>query len=200
MQHYSKIVVKITMSSTLFFVRNALPSHTEQYNRLLESLHRLSDVHLIVDDLCLKRDKETTVCYKWLSWKRPKLVPCFVKSHKLHKHKAWRLFSDYFCQKVLILCHLFVKVILKCNRCSFLRHNVWCYTLRQYGWIDIATCFLYCTRFIYLFIYLLTLSTITVVDWEWIKMFSLRWLAPRGADICSMNSQENRHVTWRCSW
>jgi len=43
-----RILVKITTSSTLFFVRNAFPSHTEQY-----------------DPLCVKREKETTV-YKWL--------------------------------------------------------------------------------------------------------------------------------------
>jgi len=40
-------------------------------------------VIIIQDDLRLQHGKEMTVCYKWLPWRQLKLVPCFIKSHKL---------------------------------------------------------------------------------------------------------------------
>jgi len=68
---------------------NALPpGHIEEYDRLLEK--RVSVVHslfIIQNDLRLKREKETTVCYEWRPLRRLKLVPCFIKSHKLHTQR-----------------------------------------------------------------------------------------------------------------
>jgi len=89
-------------------VRNALPSHIQQYIQLLQK--QISIVHslsIIQDNLCLKREKETTVCYcyKWwpmamkMTWwprprRQPKLETCFIKSQKLHTQSLetlWQL-------------------------------------------------------------------------------------------------------------
>jgi len=66
------VLVKMTTLSTLFFAKGALLCTSRRTIRSTvreERLHCLSDVRNIQDDdLCLRFEKETTVCYKWLLW------------------------------------------------------------------------------------------------------------------------------------
>ena len=59
--------LKITTPSLLFFAMNALPpGHIEEYDRLLEKrVSVVRSLFIIENDLRLKREKETTVCYEW---------------------------------------------------------------------------------------------------------------------------------------
>jgi len=69
--------------------------------------------------LVTKREKETTVCYKWFPWKWPKLVPHFIESHKLHMQRlesVWWLSVP----KMIDIVSYLLKLFLKCNGTGFL--------------------------------------------------------------------------------
>ena len=105
-------------------VRNALPSHIQQYIQLLQK--QISIVHslsIIQDNLCLKREKKTTVCYCYKWWPianghEDNLSRKHALSNiKSYIHKAWRLFDNCLCQRLLLLCQI-CSSYSNCNRGS----------------------------------------------------------------------------------
>ena len=104
LQLYSKILVKShdAINLVLCYKCPSQSHWTMQSIAREERLHCSSDVCVIQDDLCVKREKETTVCYKLLPRKQPKLIPLLSNlTHYMHKQR--RLFDDCLYPKLLIL-------------------------------------------------------------------------------------------------
>jgi len=112
LQPYSKIMVRNHDVIDLVLCQECgFQSHQTTWSIPREKhLYCSSDFCIIQSDLCLKR--ETTVCYKWLPRKWPKLVPCFIKSHSIQTQRVntlWRLSLP----KVIDIVPCLLK--LKCN-------------------------------------------------------------------------------------
>ena len=98
----SKTLVKHWDVIDLVLSHRTIPSIASKNLSIVHQMSVLFKMN-VQDDQCVKCQTETTVRYKWLSWKLPKLTSRLIKPQSLHTQ---RLFDDCLCQKSMILCHM----------------------------------------------------------------------------------------------
>jgi len=115
LQSYNKIMVKRIKNHNIIDLVLCQECASQSRETLWsidweEHSHCSPNVSIIQDDPCVKCEKETTVCYKWLPWKWPKLVS-ILSNIRSYKHKDWTLFDDCLCQKLPTLCDVWSGIL-----------------------------------------------------------------------------------------